>query len=58
MSSEITSFFWAILASFWATTASSLAILASLADSAALICLPRFRSNTSAPCSKMAACQR
>ena len=32
--------------------------LASLADSAALAWRPFLRSNTSAPCSKIAACQR
>jgi hypothetical protein len=37
MSSEMTSFFCAIFASFWATIASSWAIRASFADSAALV---------------------
>ena len=36
MSSEMISFFWASVASFWATIALSFAIRASLADSAAL----------------------
>jgi len=57
MSLEMTSFGCAILAFFWATTSLSLAIRASLADSAALAWRPFLRSNTSAPCSKMAACQ-